>query len=202
MDVELYLADARELTEYLAQALSLLTAKRREEAVSFVEEKDRLLHCAAGLLLRNVLHVKQDDDLVYGEFEKPELADGRVFFSLSHAGCYAALAVSEHPVGMDIEPVVKPQVLPRKMLTAEEMKWLEDHPSPKDFCLLWTRLESALKAEGCGLALEHREFSLLSGGSPWHWDTLIHDGHLLTVAGKEPLTVHTTVLPAKQLINP
>lgn len=201
MDVELYLADARELSGYAEQAMLLLTAKRREEAMSFVEEKDRLLHCVAGLLLRNVLCVKQDDDLVYGEFEKPELADGRAFFSLSHAGCYAVLAVSEHPVGVDIEPIVKPQVLPRKMLTAEEMKWLEDHPFPDDFCLLWTRLESALKAEGCGLAVEQRDFSLLSGGSPWYWDTLIHDGHLLTSAGKEPVTVHTTILSAGQLIQ-
>lgn len=201
MDVELYLADARELTEYLAQALPLLTAKRREEVMSFVEEKDRLLHCAAGLLLRSVLGVMQDSDLVYGEFDKPELADRRAFFSLSHAGCYAALAVSEHPVGVDIEPIVKPQVLPRKMLTAEEMKWLEEHPSPEEFCILWTRLESALKAEGCGLAVEQRDFSLLFGGSPWYWDTLIHDGHLLTSAGKEPVTVHTTILSAGQLIQ-
>jgi len=201
MDVELYLADARELTGYAEQAMPLLTAKRREEAMSFVEEKDRLLHCAAGLLLRSILNVRQDGDLVYGEYDKPELADGRVHFSLSHAGCYAALAVSGHPVGVDIEPIVKPQVLPRKMLTAEEMKWLEEHPSPEAFCILWTRLESALKAEGCGLALEQRDFSLLCGGLPWYWDTLIHDGHLLTVAGKEPVTVHPTVLSAEQLLN-
>ena len=202
MDIKLYLADARELAGYLEQAMPLLTVKRREEAMSFMEEKDRLLHCAAGLLLRTILNVTQDSDLIYSEFEKPELADGQMFFSLSHAGSYAVLAVGEDPVGVDIEPILKPQVLPRKMLTAEEMKWLEEHPSPEAFCILWTRLESALKAEGCGLALEKRGFSLLSGGSPWYWDTLIHDGHLLTCAGRAPLTVHTTILSAEQLLNP
>ena len=201
MEVKLYLTDVRELSGNLAEGLTLLAPKRREEAKAFLEEKDRLLHLAAGLLLRNVLNVTRDDDLVYGEFDKPELADGRVHFSLSHAGHYAVLAVSDHPVGVDIEPIVKPQVLPRKMLMQHEMQWLEEHPSSEAFCILWTRLESALKAEGCGLALEQRDFSLLSGGSPWYWDTLIHDGHLLTCAGKVPLTVHTTILSAEQLLN-
>ena len=201
MDVKLYLADARELSGCLKDGLELLTPKRREETEAFVEEKDRLLHLAAGLLLRNVLNVTRDDDLVYGEFDKPELADSRIHFSLSHAGHYAVLAVSEHPVGVDIEPIVKPQVLPRKMLTGEEMKWLEDHPSPEAFCILWTRLESALKAEGCGLALEQREFSLLSSGTPWYWDTLIHDGHLLTCAGMSPLSVQTEKPSIEQLLK-
>lgn len=201
MEVKLYLADARSLTGYLADVMPLLTAKRRKEAEAFVDEKDRLLHCAAGLLLRSVLNVTQDSDLVYGEFDKPELSDGHARFSLSHAGNYAVLAVSDHTVGVDIEPIAKPQVLPRKVLTGEEMKWLEDHPSPEAFCILWTRLESALKAEGCGLALEQRNFSLLSDGSPWYWDTLIHDRHLLTCAGIAPLTVYPTVLSAAQLLE-
>ena len=201
MQVKLYLTDARSLTGRLVDVMPLLPAKRRNEAEAFVEEKDRLLHCAAGLLLRCILNVRQDSDLVYGEYDKPELANGQGYFSLSHAGHYAALAVSDHPVGVDIEPIVKPQVLPRKMLTLEEMKWLEDHPSPEAFCILWTRLESALKADGCGLALEQREFSLLCGGSPWYWDTLIHDGHLLTIAGETPITVETMVLFAEQLLK-
>ena len=201
MEVKLYLVDVRKLSGYLTGGLALLTPKRRKEAEAFMEEKDRLLHLAAGLLLRSVLGVTRDDDLVYGEFDKPELADGRIQFSLSHAGHYAVLAVSEHPVGVDIEPIAKPQVLPRKMLTQEEMKWLEENPSPKDFCILWTRLESALKAEGCGLALEQREFSLLSAGMPWYWDTQICDRHLVTIAGKESLKVHTVHLSAKQLLK-
>ena len=201
MEVNLYLADARLLAEHLADAMPLLTAKRRKEVEAFVEEKDCLLHCAAGLLLRSILNVTQDSDLVYGEYDKPELANGTLRFSLSHAGHYAVLAVSEYPVGVDIEPIAKPQILPRKMLTGEEMRWLEEHPSAEDFCLLWTRLESALKAEGCGLALEHRDFSLLVDRSPWYWDTQIHDDHMLTCAGMESLVVQTEKLSVEQLLK-
>lgn len=201
MDVMLYLADARCLAACFARALPLLTEKRKAETQAFVEEKDRLLHLAAGLLLRAVLGVKRDDDLVYGEYDKPELSDGRVQFSLSHAGNYAVLAVSDHPVGVDVEPIRKPQILPRKMLTQAELRWLDSHSSAEEFCLLWTRLESALKAEGCGLALESRGFSLLAEGAPWFWETGIHDGHVITCAGAEPLTVHTQIMSAEQLLQ-
>ncbi len=202
MKIDLYLASACELAAHSAQALSLLYAKRRAEAESFWEEKDRLLHCAAGLLLRSVLGVTQEEQLVCGEFGKPELVDASVQFSLSHAGHYAALAVSDGLVGVDIEPLQKPQVLPRKMLTGEEMAWLEAHPSAEDFCLLWTRLESALKAQGCGLALEKREFSLLTDAAPWHWRSLVHEGHLVTCAAMEPMEVALHVLPTAQLLQP
>lgn len=201
MEVKVYMADANELKGCQVKYLSMLTAKRREEVNAFLEEKDRLLHCAAGLLLRKILHVKQDSDLCYGEFEKPELADHSVQFSLSHAGHYAVLAVSEHPVGVDIEPIQKPQVLPRKVLTKTEMGWLERNQTAEDFCLIWTRLESALKAEGCGLALEKREFSLLEEGAPWYWESRFHDDHMITCAGESPLAVSWTQVSAEDLLS-
>ncbi len=201
MEVKLYLADSDELKNCQQACLSKLTAKRRKEAEAFLEEKDRLLHCAAGLLLRTVLHVTQDSDLRYGEYDKPELTNGSTRFSLSHSGHYAVLAVCDRQVGVDIEPVLKPQILPRKVLTGEEMDWLEEHPEAEDFCLLWTRLESALKAEGCGLALEKRAFSLLEEGNPWYWETMTHDGHTITCAGEEPLVVQVHCLSAEELLK-
>ena len=201
MEVKLYLADARTLAEHQQLCLPLLTAQRRQQAVSFVEEKDRLLGCAAGLLLRRVLNVTKDEDLICNEYGKPKLVSGDVQFSLSHAGCYAALAVSRELIGVDIEPHVKPSVLPRKVLTGEEMHWLEEHPSAEEFCLLWTRLESALKAEGCGLAAEERSFSLLEENRPWHWETVLHDGHTVTCAALGRMEVELTVLPAHELLK-
>ncbi len=201
MEVMLYLADARTLREHQGLCLSLLTTQRRQQAESFVEEKDRLLCCAAGLLLRHVLNVTKDEDLICNEYGKPRLGAGGPHFSLSHAGHYAVLAVSHEVVGADVEPHVKPSVLPRKVLTGEEMGWLESHPSAEEFCLLWTRLESALKAEGCGLAAEERKFSLLEEDKPWHWETLIHDGHTITCAAGRPFRVHKVELQAKQLME-
>ena len=194
MEVKLYLLNSLLLKDCQVKSLAMLTAKRRAEAEAFIKEEHRLLHCAAGLLLHSVLGVREETDLRYGEYGKPELAHGDVHFSLSHAGHYAALAVSDMPVGVDIEPIAKPQILPRKVLSGEEMDWLKINSSAEDFCLLWTRLESALKAEGCGLALEKRDFSLLENANPWYWETLTCDEHMITCACACPFTVHTQIM--------
>lgn len=199
--VRLYLADASALAGREEECLPLLTPRRRQEAASFRAEDARLLCCAAGLLLRRVLGVRLDSELSAGPLGKPALAAGGAEFSLSHAGRYAVLAVSGQAVGVDVEPVRPPNVLPRKVFTQAELDWLAAHPEPEEFCLLWTRLESALKAEGCGLAGEGREFSLLCPGAPWHWESLSYDGHLFTCAACEPMELRFTALSACALLG-
>lgn len=199
--VRLFLTDARGLAGREAVSLPLLSEKRREEAVSFRMEDARLLHCAAGLLLRKVLGVTKDEELVIGSMGKPSLAGGGVEFNLSHAGHYAALAVSEQAVGVDVEPIKLPNIFPRKVFTQGEADWFSAHPGSESFCLLWTRLESALKAEGCGLVNEHRTFSLLEPGAPWCWESLTFDGHLFTCASCSPMELRFTALSAAALLQ-
>lgn len=199
--IRLFLADARALAGREAECLPLLTPRRRNEAAAFRPKDARLLCCAAGLLLRRVLGVTRDEELAAGPQGKPELARGGEAFSLSHAGHYAALAVSGRTVGVDVEPIRPPSVLPRKVLTGAELDWLSAHPGAEGFCLLWTRLESALKAEGCGLAGGCRAFSLLEPGDPWYWESITFDGHLFTCAARSPVELRLTILPAAELLR-
>ena len=199
MTVTLYVTNARHLANHLHRALSLLSPARRAAAERQWKETDRLLLCAAGLLLRAVPGVEEAAFSI-GEFGKPYLPHGP-HFSLSYSGHCAVLALSEELVGVDVEYLHRPDVLPRKMLTPEEMAWLSQHTAAEDYCLLWTRLESALKAEGCGLALEKRDFSLLRSGAPWHWDSRIYDGHLITCAAKKPFTVLIKEMTAEDLLQ-
>ena len=101
---------------------------------------------------------------------------------------------------MDTEPVRPPHVLPRRAFGQAELDWLAAHPEPESFCLLWTRLESALKAEGCGLTEERWTFSPLRSGAPWHWESLSYDGHLFTCAAPEPMELRFTALSACALL--
>ena len=146
-----------------------------------------------------MLGVRADGDLVYSAQGKPGLAGGDVQFSLSHGGSCAALAVSGQPVGVDVEPQGSPAVFPRRAFTREELDYLER--KPEDFCLLWTRLESGLKAEGAGFAGE-RNFSLLHPGAPWHWESLRYGGHLITCAADSPVEARYTALSAGVLLDP
>lgn len=199
--IQLFLADARALAGREAECLSLLPPSRRKKAAAFRPEDARLLCCAAGLLLRRVLGVTRDEDLAIGPLGKPSLARGGEAFSLSHAGHYAALAVSGQTVGVDVEPIRPPAALPHKVFTATELDWLSSHTRPEEFCLLWTRLESALKAEGCGLAGERRTFSLLEPGAPWYWESICHDGHWITCAARSPVELRFKVLSTTDLLR-
>lgn len=199
MNVTFYMVNARLLAGHRDEALSLLPPKRRAAAAAMVREGDCLLQCAAGLLLRHVL-VVSEERFTIGQFGKPSL-EGGPHFSLSYSGDYAVLAVADDVVGADVERLVRPDVLPRKMLMPEEMAWLESHTAAADYCLLWTRLESALKAEGCGLALEKRDFSLLRSGEPWHWDSRLEDGHMFTCAAKTPMNITVVTLTDKELLQ-
>lgn len=200
-EATLYLLNARALTDHKDEALRRLSARRRAAAKSMVKEKDCLLQCAAGALLRYALGVTDESVFTIGEYGKPSLPDGPQF-NLSYAGGYAALLVGhDEPVGVDIEPALRPDVLPRKMLTAEEMAWLSEHTAAEDYCLFWTRLESALKAVGCGLVFTKRDFSLLREDDPWYWDSRIHDGHVVTCAAAVPLSVKTVILTAQDVLQ-
>lgn len=199
--IKLFLADIRQLAEQEQAALSLLTPERRAEAERIRPEQDRL-HCiAAGLLLRRVLGVTSDDELCRNEFGKRELVRGGPCFNLSHGGYFAVLAVCSAPVGIDIEPVGEREpIIPRRFLQPDELAWLEEEPTPERFAWLWTRLESALKADGRGFALEKREFSVLESGQPWHLETLRWDNHMLSCAAGENFEVEWNQVPAEDLL--
>ena len=188
--MELYLADVRPLVGREGEVLPLLTPRRRAAVESTKPELDRLHAMGAGLLLRRVLGVTADEHLRCNEFGKWELTRGGVHFNLSHGGHFAALAVFHAPVGVDIEPVrEKVAVIPRRFLLADELAWLEEEVTPERFAHLWTRLESALKADGRGFGLEKREFSVLEGTHPWHIETIAHEGHVISCAAGEPFEV-------------
>lgn len=199
--IKLWLADIRPLADCEQAALSLLSPGRRVEAERFRPREDRL-HCiAAGLLLRQVLGVRSDDDLCCNEFGKPLLVGQETCFNLSHGGNYAVLAVFHSPVGVDIEPIGErmPRVIPRRFLLPNELAWLEAEPTPERFARLWTRLESALKADGRGFGLGKRDFSVMDGG-PWQIQTLPFDGHMISCAAGEPFELHTNCLTARELL--
>lgn len=198
--LKLYLTDVRPLAERESAALALLPPSRRSRAEAIRVESDRL-HCmGAGLLLRQVLDVNSDDALEIGEQGKPAMPGGPCF-NLTHGGNYVALAVFHASVGVDVEPVTERlPIIPRRFLRPDELNWLEAEPTPARFAWLWTRLESALKADGRGFALEERSFSVLTDGA-WYIKTLEHDGHILSCAAGEPFAVELIFLSAEELLT-
>ena len=80
--------------------------ERREKVMRYYFEIDRCRCLGAGLLLVNALREAgvSDMKLRYLSNGKPVLAnEPDVHFNLSHSGNLAVCAVSDHPVGVDVE---------------------------------------------------------------------------------------------------
>lgn len=115
---------------------------------------------------------------------KPYLADyPGVQFNLSHSGPWGACAVSEAPVGVDVE-LVRPmrQNVAGRFFTSTEQQFLARQPRPEqEFFRLWTRKESFLKALGKGLTLPMNRFSVLE--DVLYWDGIAWYFHVFPVEG-------------------
>lgn len=201
--VTVYLVDVKSLKSVEAQCLSLLTPKRRKTAEDYQDQTARRRVIGAGLLLRKVLGVKRDSDLNRNEYGKPFLAAGGPQFSLSHAGHYAALAVSKIPVGLDIEQIKEeyPAIL-RRYFLPDELEWLDRAPSDEWFYTLWTRLEGVLKAEGTGFECwKQRRYSLLKENGSWFIQNAIHDGHIIACTAGKPFYLRLINVNANYLLK-
>lgn len=95
-------------------------------------------------------------------------------FSLSHSGTLGLCAVSEQPVGADVEQLrPRRETLPRYVLDDREFDWFRTRGNNwADFYTLWTLKEARVKCTGEGLRRPAREIAvpLLIPGASTLWD--------------------------------
>ncbi len=93
----------------------------------------------------------------YGEFGKPDMADRKLHFNLSHSENLGLVAISLHPVGIDLE-FVNPLRIDMGLVNilchpVEKTSFLRLPPNERYalFYQLWTKKEAYRKALGVGL---------------------------------------------------
>ncbi|MDR1086072.1 MAG: 4'-phosphopantetheinyl transferase superfamily protein [Deltaproteobacteria bacterium] len=184
--IDIYLTDVRPLADCFSQSLSLVPPARLNKINRLKIPADKLRSLGAGLLLRHILSVKHDRDLIYNEFGQPGLALSRAFISLSHSGPWAALAVSQQAVGLDLEVPKerKYRLMAEKILTSSELNRFILSANPAEYFLaVWTLKESLLKATGRGLAdssfKELKNLEILGPGPLIYKNRLWYRGHRL-----------------------
>ena len=192
----LYLVAITELRAWQGQGLALLPPARRSRVLRYLREEDRLRCLAGGLLMRHVLGVCEDGQLVEASYGKPALTEKGPQFNLSHAGEYVVLAVGNSPNGVDIERAERMKPAAAKYcMTPEEYAAFERADAPEEFfCRLWTGKESVMKGTGLGMRLAPRSFSLLPleageyliRGERWfvRWHGL-NEGYIIALASQE-----------------
>lgn len=98
-----------------------------------------------------------------GENGKP-FVELPICFNLSHSGDFAACAVHERPVGVDIEVLREiPARTARRVCTARELDSLYEGGAfdSARFLQVWTAKEAYLKYLGCGLRKAPREVEVV-----------------------------------------
>lgn len=162
--------------------LSKVSPARREKTLRLAGDDDKRRSLGVELLLKKVTG---RSDYVLSKNEKPYFPDNEVFFSLAHCGDYAVCAVSDVPVGVDIElPRVGGARLAKRFFQPDEaaLVYAADDPD-REFCRLWTLKESYIKYADLRLG-DVRSFSVVSGAEGCSFSSASHGEYLIGCCAK------------------
>lgn len=130
-------------------------------------------NCLLGDILARVeicrftdLDMKQIDFSV-NEHGKPFIVDKiPIQFNISHSGNYIACAITDGPVGVDIELVKTANMqIAKRFFTTDETAYIMDGHKNIRFYEVWTKKESRIKWEGMGLHKPLPSFSVFKSNS-------------------------------------
>jgi len=146
--------------EDISAAISLMTPSKRERVTHMAREDDRRRSAAAEHLARRMVSRKfglPPEQVTIGSLEsgQPMVVGLPCHISLSHSGRWAMCALSDHPVGADIEVVSGrgQRAMSRVCAPAEQEYILASGEfDPVRFTEVWTAKEACVKRTGAGLS--------------------------------------------------
>ena len=166
-------------------------ARFSDERINRLDGDDKKRTLAGRILLCELilrLYGKTDFDVKAGKNGKPEL--DFCHFNISHSGKYAVCAVSDVPVGIDIEEMTDFKRRERYMLfSKEESDYVNEAESTERFYTLWTMKEAYIKAVGgtlggAGRVTLVRDGRLCAEFKGYLFKTEYRGGYALTVCEK------------------
>ena len=165
----LYAADVRALrnSAFYERAYEAVSDTRRARTDRLAQLSDRCRSLGAELLLQYALkpygisvRTESFQENAYG---KPYLAaHPEIHYSISHSGDFVLLAVSDTPIGCDLEKCGVKELSAQKLRLAErffcpseyqELLSAAPEERPDRFYAYWTLKESLMKAAGLGMKL-------------------------------------------------
>lgn len=133
--------------------------------------------------------------IVCGEGGKPALSGGGLYFNLSHSGVYAACAVSDCPVGLDIQSEREhKERLAERFFSAQERIFIAGSGN-RDYAFtqIWSMKESCVKLLATGLQTPLSSFTVdtekgrteIDGRRLFFHHCLLHGCHLSVCSENE-----------------
>jgi 4'-phosphopantetheinyl transferase len=123
---------------------------------------------------------------LYNEYGAPYLENGP-YFSISHCKQGIAVAVSETPIGIDIE-AIRPfnEGLMRKTMNSEEQTYILSSLNPEiEFIRLWTQKEAYVKMQGTGIISDMHQILADTPRLEWHEHCNIDKEYICTICQKD-----------------
>lgn len=146
--VRVFIANVRDLPDASKnpEVMAGLPAERKEKIMRIRREHERRQSLGAGLLLKHVQNL-------LGE---------KLCYNLSHSGDYVVCAVSDKPVGCDIEKIKEaPLKVAKRYFCESEVNYLDGAEDKNlEFFRLWTIKESYVKMYGKGLSMGLKNFEV------------------------------------------
>ena len=161
-----YAINVKDFTyEELLRFGKFISEERLKRADRYRFDKDKIRCLTAELILRYALITEygiNNDSIQFIKSDKgkPYLKSEHinVEFNLSHSGDYVVCAISDSPVGIDVEQIRDKDInIAKRVLTKDEYEeWsaLDDGIKTDEFYRLWTVKESYSKYLGLGLMLD------------------------------------------------
>ena len=161
----------------------------------------RLLICSNTGLSNKQLQFFSD---AYG---KPFLTNNPfMHFNISHAGHYIACAVSDKPVGIDIELIrTVDMAIVERFFTPDEKAYVISDELERCFCEIWTKKESRTKFDGVGLHKPLPSFDVLENKEHLIYHKIFESidaiGHVCTTINTLPTVIMTDSISFLRYVN-
>lgn len=141
----------------VARLLPLVSQQRRQQALAYkhlfgqycsLKSYEMLMH----LLADNQYPITDTPFFIYNEYGQPQL-EGGPCFSISHCKQAIAVAISDNPIGIDIEGIrnVQTSLIEKTMNEEERNRIVASTDANLAFVRLWTQKEAYLKMKGTGI---------------------------------------------------
>ena len=185
----------------VARLLPLVSAQRREQALRYKHTFGQYCCLQSYKMLCDLLaewgrahHTPLHPTLytlhptpifLYNDYGAPYI-EGGPHFSISHCKRGIAVAVSENPIGIDIESIrtFSPDLMRKTMNEDEQLRITSSAIPEVEFIRLWTQKEAILKLQGTGIISDLHHVLTHAQDVSWTEISPLDKGYICTIANR------------------
>ena len=178
----------------VARLLPLVSAQRREQALGYkhtfgqyccLQSYKMLCELLAEWSRVHQLPINQQPIFLYNDYGAPYI-EGGPHFSISHCKRGIAVAVSENPIGIDIEAIrtFNPELMRKTMNEDEQLRITSSAIPEVEFIRFWTQKEALLKLQGTGIISDLHHVLAHVQDVFWTEISPLEKGYICTIANR------------------